>query len=124
MMFRFPRSFKWLVAVAALCVAFAGPVAACACAKGTPMEMPCCPDQHGSNQSNCDQPDAHAAAVCNPLPAHALSSVSFDVFFPAANFAAASPLWSAHGPPPVPIPHRQSVHASAPIYLVTLRLRN
>lgn len=124
MMFRFLRSFKWLVAFGALCVAFAGPVAACVCAKGAPMDMPCCPDQHGSNQSNCDQPDFHGAGVCNPMPAHGVSSVSFDVCFAVANFAAASPLWSARGPPLVPIPHRQSVYDYPPIYLVTLRLRN
>ena len=124
MMFRLPRSFRWFVAFAALCLAYAGPVAACVCAKGAPVDMPCCPDQHGSDQSNCQQPDSDAAAACDPAPAHVLASVSFDVSFPVANFAAASPLWSAHGPPPVPIPHRQSVHDCPPIYLVTLRLRN
>jgi hypothetical protein len=99
--FRFSRSFNWLIAIAALCVAYAGPVAACVCAKGVPMEMPCCPDQHGSNHSNCDQPDSHAATVCSPVPAHALSSVSFDVFFPVAKlrcgFAALVRSWPASG---------------------------
>ena len=122
-MFRLPRSFRWLIALAALCVAYAGPVAACVCAKGAPMDMPCCPDQH-ADQSNCQQPDSHAAAVCEPAAAQVLSSVSFDVYVPAANFAVASPLWSVHGPPLLPTPHPQSVHDSPPIYLVTLRLRN
>ena len=122
-MFRLPHSFRWLVAFAALCVAYAGPVAACVCAKGTPMEMPCCPDQH-ADQSNRQQPDSQAAAACDPAPAHVVSSVALDVSVPVANFAAASPLWSAHGPPLAPMPHRPSVHDSPPIYLVTLRLRN
>jgi hypothetical protein len=88
------------------------------------MEMPCCPDQHHSDQSNCGQPDLHEATVCDPVPAHTLSSVSHDIFFPVANFAAAMPLWSAHGPPLVPIPPQQLIEGRPPIYLVTLRLRN
>jgi hypothetical protein len=123
-MLRLSRFSRLLLTLAALCVMYAGPVAACVCAMDSATDMPCCPDQQGSDQSNCIQPDAQAGTVCDPVPAHALTSVSFDLSLPAANFASPLALWSAHGPPTVPIPIRYRVPDSPPIYLVTLRLRN
>jgi len=124
-MARFSRFSRLLLALAALCVMYAGPVAACVCAMDYAAdEMPCCPDQQGSNQSNCNQPDAQASTVCDPVPVDAVTSVPLDSSLPVAIFASPPPLWSAHGPPRVPIPIRHRIVDSQPIYLVTLRLRN
>jgi hypothetical protein len=122
-MFRVSHVSRLLIALTALCVMYAGPVAACACAMKSATDMPCCPDQQGSDQSTCVQPDAQAGTVCAPVSADALTSVSFDFSLPAANFASPLPLWSVHGPPRVPIPIRYQTPDSTPVYLVTLRLR-
>ena len=121
-MFRFARFSRLLLALTALCVMYAGPVAACVCAMDSATDMACCPDQQGSAHSNCIQADAQAG-TCTPVSASALTSASFDFSLPAAIFASAVPLWSAHGPPRVPIPIRYQAPDSTPVYLATLRLR-
>ena len=122
-MFRLSHLCRLLLALTALCVMYAGPVAACVCAMDSATDMACCPDQQGSAHSNCIQADAQADAVCTPVSASALTSASFDFSLPAAIFASPVPLWSAHGPPTVPIPIRYQAPDATPVYLVTLRLR-
>jgi hypothetical protein len=124
-MFGLSRFSRLLVALAAVCVMYAGPVAACVCSgQAVATEMPCCPDQQ-PDHSNCTLPDSQVGAACDPVPADLLSAGSLDLSAPVAISSILLPLWSAAGPPPVPIPARhQPRHSSLPIYLVTLRLRN
>lgn len=118
------RFSRLLVALAALCVMYAGPVAACVCATDAMSAMPCCPDQ-APDESDCALPDAEVGAPCDPVSADVLTSVAFD-HIPSPAVAPAHVLfWSAsHGPPTVPIPAPDLTSPAAPIYLVTLRLRN
>jgi hypothetical protein len=117
------RISRLLVALAAFCVLYAGPVAACVCAMDSMPEMPCCPDQ-GPDVSDCAQPDAQVGSACDPLSADALTSASFDFVGLPAWVAAPIRLWSTNGPPRVPIPDRHLIRHDPPLYLVTLRLRN
>jgi hypothetical protein len=121
---RFSRFSRHLIALAAVCVMYAGPVVACVCTAQAAMEMPCCPDQQASDHSNCTLPDSVVGDVCDPVPADVLSGGSFDLSPPVAIFAGLLPLWSSARPPPVPIPTRSLTNHSPPIYLVTLRLRH
>jgi hypothetical protein len=116
------RSSKVLVALAAFCVLYAGPVAACVCAMDAMSEMPCCPDQ-GPDAADCALPDAQVGAVCDPVSADALTSASLDFSAAPAVVTAPLHLWPPQGPPRVPIPSRQLTSDDTPIYLVTLRLR-
>lgn len=118
------RFSRLLVALAALCVLYAGPVAACVCAMDAVSTMPCCPDQ-APDDSDCALPDADVGAACAPVSADALTSVAFDHVSSPAVAPTPVLLWNAsRGPPTVPIPARDVASHAAPIYLVTLRLRN
>jgi hypothetical protein len=120
MLTRWSRS---LLALAAFCVFYAGPVAACVCTMDSMADMPCCPDQ-GPDAADCALPDAEVGSACEPLSADALTSASFDFVGLPAMVAAPIRLRSADGPPTVPIPARPAIRDDTPLYLVTLRLRN
>ena len=115
------RSYRCLIALIALCVMYAGPVAACVCAMDSMSAMPCCPDQ-GPDASDCAQPDSQVSGACDPIVADALTSVPFDVT-PPLMLVVSFGLSDYFGPPRVPIPTRQQELNDTPVYLATLRLR-
>jgi hypothetical protein len=100
----FSRWSRFLIALIAFCVMYAGPVAACICAMNSMSAMPCCPDQ-GPDASDCVQPDSQVSGACDPISADALTSVPFD-FAPPLMVVVSLELSDYGGPPRVPIPAR------------------
>ena len=117
------RFSRVLVLLAAAGVVYAGPLAACVCVAERMDEMPCCPDDaEQQDHSNCTQPDSEVNAACDTVPADLLPAGTQDLSPPIA-ISAALPPWSVHGPPVSSIATSLPPHDSAPIYLITLRLR-
>ena len=117
------RFSRVLVLLAAAGVAYAGPVAACVCVAEPMEEMPCCPDDaEQQNHSDCSQLGFEANAACDTVPAELLPAGTQDLSPPVA-ISAVLPPWSVHGPPVPSIATSLPPHDSAPIYLITLRLR-
>ena len=117
----FSRCSRWLIALIAFCVMYAGPVAACLCAMDSMSAMPCCPDQ-GPHASDCVQPDSQVRGACNPISADALTSVPFDLA-PPRMLVVSVRLRDYGGPPRVPLPTWHQASNDTPVYLATLRLR-
>src|SRR5512134_938357 len=117
----FSRLSRWLIALIAFCVMYAGPVAACVCAMDSMSAMPCCPDQ-GPDASDCAQPDSQVSGACDPISADVLTSVPFDLA-PPLMLVVSVRLSDYGGPPRVPLSTSHQASNHTPVYLAALRIR-
>lgn len=101
---------------------YSGPVAACVCAGEPAASMPCCPDDaEPSGHANCS-PQSDVDVACDPLTADALLPSLPDLRHPAALPNELAP-WLTSDPPSLTQRAKPPSFDTAPIYLVTLRLR-
>ena len=110
-----------ILVLATLGALFAGPATAYLCADQPMPPMPCCPDEPEPSQHPNDGCATQIAAACEATGTEALVPSAPDSPQPAAGVAS---VWYELTPLALPVAPIPEPHASPPIYLVTLRLRN